>query len=32
MKRKEFSIEDKEVEDPDEDYDLERDEGLLDNS
>jgi hypothetical protein len=29
MKRKEFSIADKESEDPDEDYDIERDEDLL---
>ncbi len=30
MKRKEFSITDREGEDPDEDYELERDENILD--
>jgi hypothetical protein len=29
MKRKEFSITDKETEDPDEDYDIEKDQDLL---
>jgi hypothetical protein len=31
MKRKEFSITDEETEDPDEDYDIEKDENLLES-
>lgn len=31
MKRKEFSISDRDTEDPDEDYDIEKDENLLES-